>query len=54
MRNRLTCRIDENLKRQFAKLCEMNDVSCSDMLRRLILMWIGKESEHESSAKGRM
>ena len=52
MRNRITLRIDENLKRQFAKLCEKKDVSCSDMLRRLILMWIGKESEKEVIING--
>ena len=52
MRNRITLRIDENLKRQFAKLCEKKDVSCSDMLRRLILMWIGKQSEQEFNING--
>jgi len=52
MRNRITCRIDENLKDQFRTFCEKKDVSCSEMLRRLILMWIGKESEHDLILKG--
>jgi antitoxin component of RelBE/YafQ-DinJ toxin-antitoxin module len=47
MRNRITCRIDENLKGQFRTFCEDKDVSCSEMLRRMILMLIGKESEQE-------
>ena len=47
MKNRITCRIDEDLKKQFRKFCEKKDVSCSEMLRRLILMWIGKESEQD-------
>lgn len=51
MRNRITCRIDENLKKQFTKFCEEKDVSCSEMIRRLILMWVGKESEQESNIK---
>ena len=54
MRNRITCRVDKNLKEQFSTYCEEKDVSCSEMLRRLILMWIGKESEHELSVKGCM
>ena len=52
MRNVTTFRIDENLKEQFRKFCEKKDVSCSEMLRRLILMWIGKESEHDSIKGG--
>ena len=52
MRKRITCRIDENLKKQFRKFCEEKDVSCSEMLRRLILMWIGKESDQEFNIKG--
>jgi len=51
MRNRITCRIDENLKEQFRTLCEEKDVSCSEMLRRMILMLIGKESERELNIK---
>lgn len=47
MRNRTTFRIDENLKEQFRIFCEKKDVSCSEMLRRMILMWIGKESEQD-------
>ena len=47
MRNRTTFRIDENMKEQFRTFCENKDVSCSEMLRRMILMWIGKESENE-------
>jgi hypothetical protein len=47
MKKSTTFRIDKNLKEQFSSYCEKKDVSCSDMLRRLILMWIGKESENE-------
>ncbi|WP_156095932.1 ribbon-helix-helix protein, CopG family [Methanobacterium sp. SMA-27] len=52
MLNRMTFRIDENLKEQFRTFCEKKDISCSEMLRRLILMWIGKESEHDLILKG--
>jgi hypothetical protein len=44
MRNRTTFRIDGNLKEQFRTYCKEQDVSCSEMLRSMILMWIGKES----------
>jgi antitoxin component of RelBE/YafQ-DinJ toxin-antitoxin module len=44
MKNTTTFRIDKNLKEQFRSYCEKKDVSCSDMLRRLILMWIGNEN----------
>jgi hypothetical protein len=47
MQNRTTFRIDENMKEQFRTFCENKDVSCSEMLRRMILMWIGKESEQD-------
>lgn len=46
MKNRTTFRIDENLKKQFKTFCEKKDVSCSEMLRRMILMLIGKESKY--------
>jgi len=52
MKNSTTFRIDENLKEEFKKFYEKKDVSCSDMLRRLILMWIGKESEQELTLMG--
>jgi metal-responsive CopG/Arc/MetJ family transcriptional regulator len=52
MRKRITCRLDENLKKQFRKFCEEKDVSCSEMLRRMILMLIGKESEMNLILKG--
>ena len=47
MQNRTTFRIDKNLKEQFRILCEKKDVSCSEMLRRMILMWIGKDSGYD-------
>jgi|GEM_PF-4423600 len=46
MKSKSSFRIDENLKEQFKHLCEKKDVSCSEMLRRLILMWIDKEFNH--------
>jgi len=52
MNGKISVRIDENLKKQFRKFCEKKDVSYSEMLRRLILMWIGKESEQEFNIKG--
>jgi antitoxin component of RelBE/YafQ-DinJ toxin-antitoxin module len=52
MRNRTTFRIDENMKEQFRTFCENKDVSCSEMLRRMILMLIGKESEMNLILKG--
>jgi len=47
MHNKISVRIDSGLKEGFRTSCEEKDVSCSEMLRRLILMWIGKESEHD-------
>ena len=46
MNGKISVRIDENLKKQFRKFCEKKDVSYSEMLRRLILMWIGKENKY--------
>ena len=51
MDGKISVRIDENLKKRFRKFCEKKDVSYSEMLRRLILMWIGKESEQEFNIK---
>ena len=45
MKNRLTFKIDGNLKEQFRTFCEDKDVSCSEMLRRLILMLMRKENK---------
>lgn len=50
MQDRITCRIDENLKKQFTIFCEKEDVSCSEMMRRLILMWIDKEFNQKEIA----
>ena len=44
----MSVRIDGGLKEEFRTSCEGKDVSCSEMLRRLILMWVGKESEHDN------
>lgn len=46
MQDRMTCKIDENLKNQFRTFCEEKDVSCSEMLRRMILILVGKESKY--------
>jgi hypothetical protein len=52
MHSKMSIRIYGGLKKDFKASCEEKDVSCSEMLRRLILMWIGKESEHDTIKGG--
>jgi hypothetical protein len=51
MNGKISVRIDGGLKENFRTSCEEKDISCSEMLRQLILMWIGKESEQEFNNK---
>jgi len=52
MHSKISVRIDNGLKEGFRTFCEEKDVSCSEMLRRMILMLIGKESEHDYTKEG--
>ena len=54
MQSKMSVRIDGGLKKDFRTSCEEKDLSCSEMLRRLIVIWIGKESQNESNCKMRV
>jgi antitoxin component of RelBE/YafQ-DinJ toxin-antitoxin module len=47
MRNRTTFRIDDTLKLRFNKLCEEVGVSCSEMLRRMILLIVSEDNKYD-------